>query len=370
MKFKVGNGKFKHPATGQIQLRKSLMALSEIQQSFYARSFDMASIRWWLVGLAVVILFLLGFLVVRAIRAGREKYRPYGCIVDRKAIRGFIRSAFDQRRPFEVQIQITQGQRRPTLRCSPDHLGADTMTLEVSGLKSLSNRWVDRAVVVFFRVMIEKDFTYYTFASRIAAINLPWSGVCQIVLPIPDALENRQKRSFLRLPPPREFFPGAAIWCGDQLPKPDDMADIAKWPRPRLLYIANRMEQFKILDLSAGGVRCCVPGHVAKTLQLHFTTAEHLILMLDLFDPEQNKKLRFWAECRVQNIWIEYATRDVHLGLQFCCWARSRIASTPGGHDSGMDWLKLSSSNEVEPIGNWIMRRHLEMFRENPVDNC
>jgi hypothetical protein len=33
-----------------------------------------------------------------------------------------------------------------------------------------------------------------------------------------------------------------------------------------------------------------------------------------------------------------------------------------------MEWLRLPSSNEVEPIGNWIMRRHLEIFRDLPPD--
>lgn len=344
------------------------MTLSEIQQSFYSRSFDAESVRWWLIGLGAIVLLLLVYLLVKAMLARRVKYSPYGCIVDPKMIRNIMRSAVDQRRPFEVQVQVDQGQRRPTLRCAADHLAADSLTLEVSGLKTLSDHWLGRTTTVFFRIMVDKEFTYYTFSSRIEGINLPWPGMCHIVLPMPTSLENRQKRSFLRITPPREFFPGAAVWYGEHFPKVENMSNIARWPRPRLLFIPERMEQFRVLDLSAGGARICVPGQVVKTFTLQFNTAEHLILMLDLFDPEQNKRLRYWTECRVQNVWVEHTTRDVHLGMQFLSWARPRDATAPGEQPTGIEWLKLSSANEVEPVGNWIMRRHLEMFRENPLE--
>lgn len=341
------------------------MTLTDIQQSFYARSFDAESIRWWLAGLGAVVLCLLAFHVAKTLRARKVKYSPYGCIADPKMIRNIIRSAYDQRRPFEVQIQTEPDRRRPFLRCAPEHFSSDSLTFEVSGLKSLSDNWLDRPVTVFFRILVEKELTYYTFLSRITGITLPAPDICQITLPLPTGLENRQKRSFLRITPPLEFFPGAAIWYGDHFPKTEAISDIAVWPRPRLFFIPERMEQFSLIDLSAGGARICVPGQVIKNCQLQFNAAQYLILMLDLFDPEQKKRFRYWLECRVQNVRTEYGNHDVHLGVQFLSWARAREIAEPGAHAAYIEWLKLSSSNEVEPVGNWIMHRHLEMFR-NP----
>lgn len=343
--------------------------LSEIQASFYARSFNIDAVNhllWSVAGIATLIILYLFF---RYIQARKVRYSPFGSIVDGRMIRNILRVAFDQRRPFEVQVQTDTGQRRPTLRCAPEYIGKDTFTVEISGLKSLSDKWIGRAVTVFFRIQLNKEFTYYTFASAIESIHAPRPEVCQISLPIPTALENRQKRSFLRILPPRDFFPGAAIWCADAMPPPEKIHEVSLWNRPKLLYLPGRMEQFQVLDLSAGGARLSVPHASIREFQLQFNSAEQIILMLDLFDPEQNRRLRFWMQCRVQNVWIEHSSRDVHMGLQFQAWARPKEGAAPGEQGGvGLEWLRLSASSEVEPVGNWIMRRHLELFRENPPD--
>lgn len=343
------------------------MTLSDIQQGFYSRAFDIQAVDTWLIGLAAVVGAITTYLAVKAIRARRVHYFPHGSITDPKMIQRIIREAFDQRRSFEVQVQTDTGQRRPTLRCAPEYLGQTSFTVEISGLKSLSDKWLGRAIAVYFRIMLDKEFTYYTFASRIDGIHQPRQGVCHITLPLPSALENRQKRSFLRMTPPPEFLMGAALWHGDNVPPPEKLNDVTLWARPQLLLIPDRMVQFSILDLSAGGIRLSVPSKVIRTTQLKFTAADEFILMLDLFDPENNKRLRFWMQCRAQNVWLEHGSHDVHMGLQFQSWARPKEgaeATQPGG----VEWLRLSSAHEVEPVGNWIMRRHLEMFREAPED--
>jgi hypothetical protein len=100
---------------------------------------------------------------------------------------------------------------------------------------------------------------------------------------------------------------------------------------------------------------------------LRFNTVEQVILMLDLFNADQGRSMRLWLACRVQNLWREHATRDIQMGLQFLAWARPREAAEheEGG---GIEWLRLSSANEVEELGNWIMRRHLELFRDSPAE--
>lgn len=343
------------------------MTLSDIQQSFFSRNFQLESIREWLIGFGVVITLLLLFTIYKAIQARRIRYNPYGSIVDERMIRNILRSAFDQRRPFEVQMQMDAGQRRPTLRCAPEYIGQNSLTLEINGLRTLSDHWKGRPVTIFFRIMAGREYTYYTFASTISGIHHPKSGICHLTVHTPTALENRQKRSFLRIAPPREFFMGGAIWCKDAMPTPENIAEISRWPRPRLLLIPERMEQFRLVDLSAGGARITIPNRVVRSLSLELGTTEQIVLMLDLFDPEQSRRLRFWMQCRIQNIWLEHQSRDMHMGVQFIAWARPK-----GGDETlqsdGIEWLRMSSSSEVEPVGNWIMRRHLELFREQPAD--
>lgn len=347
------------------------VSLSSIQESFFTRSFDIDAVSGWTWALGVLCLLLLAVTVFKALRARRIRYNPYGSIRDPRSIRSILRNAFDQRRPFEIQFHTENEQRRPTLRCAPEYLGKDSMTLEVSGLKSLSDKWLKRQVVAFFRIQIGNEFTYYTFTSRIESIHAPRPGICHLTLLIPQTLENRQKRSFLRIAPPKEFLLGAAIWHGDTMPSTEALNDITRWPLPKLLLIHDKVEQFQVLDLSAGGVRISIPHTTRRNMNIQFAAPEQLLLMLDLYDPENNKRLRFWLQCRIQNAWVEHSSRELHVGTQFQAWGRPKEApeySFLADDVAGIEWLRLPSTQEVEPLGNWIMRRHLELFREAPFD--
>jgi hypothetical protein len=129
------------------------------------------------------------------------------------------------------------------------------------------------------------------------------------------------------------------------------------------------MVQFQILDLSAGGIRLSISSEVMRSRQLHFNSLDQLILMLDIFDPASNQRMRFWMQCRAQNVWVEHGSRDVHIGMQFLSWGRPKEETGSAKH-SNVEWLRLSSAKEIEPLGNWIMRRHLELFRETPEDSA
>lgn len=345
------------------------MTLSDIQQSFYARTFNLESISNWIFGLATIVCLILLFLGIKAFIARRVRYQPHGTVTEPQVVSKIIRTAFDQRRPFEVQIATDSGERRPTLRCAPEYLGKTSLTLEINGLKSLSNKWLGRAIHVFFRVQDPKGaFTYYTFPSTIDGIFLPREGVCHITLPMPEQLENRQKRSFLRMEPPSELLMGAALWYGENMPTPEKLDDIGKWASPTLLLLPGKSRQFEIMDLSAGGVRLGIPSRVLRIEQLQFKMGEQLVMLVDLFDPEQSRRIRFWVQCRIQNVWLEHPSGDARLGMQFQAWAKPKETTEYGEYAGGIEWLRLSGSNEVEILGNWIMRRHLELFRELPQD--
>jgi hypothetical protein len=344
------------------------MTFQKIQQNFNSRSFDFESISLWLLGVSIIALLILLILAVKKLRAGRRSYQPEGSVDDPKAILAILKETFDQRRTFEVQLHTEAGHRRPTLRCTPEYLGKSRITIAVSGLESLSQRWVGRPVMVFFRLMLHNTFVYYTFASQISGISNPKRGVCHISLPLPERLDNRQKRSFLRINPPHEFILGSALWCGDHMPRPETFQDFFAWPRPKLLHIPHRVQQLQLLDISAGGARIGIEHKVLRRYKLKFNTLEQVILMLDLFDSDQGKRLRLWTLCRVQNQWREHSTRDVQLGLQFLAWGRPQSPNAEAENSGGVEWLRLSSANEIEGLGNWIMRRHLELFRDTPAE--
>ncbi len=343
------------------------MTLSEFQHSLTTRSFDVEFITLSLAGLGTVCAAIAAVILVRSLLARRVRYTPHGSVTDPRIIRQTFRLAFDQRRPFEIQVQTDGNERRPTLRCAPDSLGADVLVVEINGIRSLSSKWLGKALTVYFRVNVDGKFIYYTFSSHIASITAPRPGVCHITLPMPSTLDNRQKRSFLRMAPPLEYLPGAAVWHAESMPAPENYSDLAKWPPPLLLLLPGQSDHFNILDLSAGGCRLFFPGETLRRFGLEFTNIEQIILMLDLLDPESGKHLRFWLLCRIQSAWPSEKGRGVNVGMQFAAWGKPRetiLPESPGA----IEWLRLSSAREVESIGNWIMRRHLEMFRDIPAE--
>jgi hypothetical protein len=181
-------------------------------------------------------------------------------------------------------------------------------------------------------------------------------------------METKQKRAALRIPPPKEFLIESAIWCGKTMPQGEQFHDITTWLAPKLLLRPGNKEQFQFMDISANGARIHIPGTVFRTLDLHFSANEQLLLALDLLDPEYNKGLRFWMQCLVQSAWVNRATRIMDVGLQFSSWARLRknVPGNPPKTDpAAIEWLHLPSANGIETLGNWIMRRHLELFRKN-----
>ncbi len=340
--------------------------LQQIQSHFVNRAFDVTSATPWLLAVGFLCVVLITFFVVKLIRDRNRRYAPLDRVTDAGQVRAILRDSFEQRRPFEIQVAAENFTRRPTIRCSPDAIGTDTISLELTGIQSLSDNWLGRVVSVYFRTKIKGQFIYYTFPSSIKGIYIPKQGLCVISLEFPQYLDNRQKRSFLRISPPVEYLLGAALWPETSMPEPEKLGNLALWPRPKLLILPGTAEQFTIMDISAGGARLHIPYSAISEHGLEFSTVSQVMFMLDLQDTQQGKQLRLWLLCRIQSVWQEGASKNIQIGLQFLSWARPRAAADQTLQGSALEWLRLSSSNEVEPLGNWIMRRHLELFRELP----
>ncbi|MDR2123835.1 MAG: hypothetical protein LBP38_02485 [Desulfovibrio sp.] len=342
------------------------MTLTDIQHFFSLPPLNPEGIRVWLLTVGVSVLAVAVIFVIKLVVNYRTRLRPGGFIDDEKTIRNILSAAFDQRAVFEVQVKTAGGQRRPTLSCAADHLGASAVSLELNGLKSLSEKWIGRDIAVFFRIKVNKEVVFYTFSSTITGIRQQPPGACYISLPLPKSLENKQKRAFLRIAPPPSCLLGSAIWHSTSMPTADRLHDISLWPTPSLLYIPGITEQFVIVDLSAGGARLGLSSSIMHELRLQFNAIEQLILMVDLLDPESGKRLRLWLHSRIQSVWVDHASRMTNLGLQCLSWARPREQAIPGEPGS-LEWLRVSLASDIEPLGKWIMRRHIELFRDHPI---
>lgn len=337
--------------------RPSTGAFWEIQRHFLDRSLDFAATHEILVGLGCLAGGLVLFMLLLYLRP-RKAYVPQDWVLDREEIRFIISQALNQRTKFELQFTMDGETRRPALRCSGLELRGGDLVLETSGLNTLSPRWAGRNVDCFFMVRKRENYLFYAFTSSISHIKL-LKDQCFISIALPGKLEGRQKRSYLRIVPPDEYMLGAALWRGEDMPEDADRGDLALWPKPSRILLPGTRDDFYIRDISSGGMRLHLPRHILAEEMDNIHVSTQFMVMLDLWDPDKTRRLRFWMLCRMQSPVLDFETKGMDIGAQFLAWARP---AESGG--SNLLWLKIASSGEVEPLGNWIMRRHLEYFRE------
>lgn len=311
--------------------------------------------------LGVLVIFAALMALLRYYLESRKKLTPLGWVDSPKQINHILHNAVRYRSTFELQFPHRGFQRRPILRCSPDDISSAGLVLEAEGIKNIARNWTDRPVNCYFKINVKGQHIYYAFSSSIKSVEIKPRGRCSLTLHLPERLENRQKRAFLRIVPPREYLLGSAMWIGRNMPRLEDLPRMERWPRPALVMLPGKgKEQFEISDISAGGVRLTIPRKEMLMAGLELGIAENLVLILDLLNPGDRSRMRFWLHCRVQNFAAQYDTHNIETGLQFLAWA------VPKEDQTELDWVKLNRDLEVDLLGNWIIRRHLELFRDNP----
>ncbi|SBW00474.1 conserved hypothetical protein [uncultured delta proteobacterium] len=330
----------------------------EIQRHFLERTLDMNAIRETLIAVGVVVGIILLVMLILHFRP-KKPYVPQDWIFDAKQIRDLLGVALNQRAKIELHFSMEGEARRPALRCSAVALENGTILLEASGLASLSHKWQGRNVDCFFILRKQDSYAFYAFSTTIVEIRT-LKEACLITVKVPEKIESRQKRSYLRIPPPEEYMLGAAVWRGLDMPESLERNDLALWPKPSRIWLPGMREEFTFRDISSGGLRLHLPRHILAEEMDFIHVSTQFIVMLDLWEPDKAQRLRFWLLCRMQSPVLDFETKGMDIGAQFLSWAKP---AESGG--SNLIWLKLASSGEVEPLGNWIMRRHLEFFRES-----
>lgn len=330
----------------------------EIQRHFLERTLDLEAMRNLLLAVSIAVGVILLLMLIRLFRP-QKPYAPQDWVMEQGAIRDILTEALSQRAKMELHFASEGEGRRPALRCSAMRVDDKTLLLEASGLTTLSHQWEGRRTDCFFMVRHKDNYVFYAFTTTIVAITEK-KDYCLISVALPEKLETRQKRSYLRITPPEEYMLGAAIWRGPDMPDDSVRDDLALWPEPSRIWLPGTREDFIIRDISSGGVRVQIPRHMLTEEMEYTHISTNFLMMLDLWEPDKASRLRFWLLCRMQNPVLDFETKGLDVGAQFLAWAK------PAGQGgSALVWLKLASSGEVEPLGNWIMRRHLEFFRES-----
>lgn len=319
-------------------------------------------------GIAVVTFIVLGLLILlamilallRFLHDRKRSFLPVGSITSHEQILQILNTALEQRSTIEVQFARMEGEpQRPSMRCAPEDVTALSLVVDAFGLGFAEDGWHGRQVVCYFKIILRGQNVYYTFESTVNDLCRAGKERSLLTLKLPEQITNRQKRAFLRVQPQSSYYLGAAIWRDKRMPEDSALADLSKWPRPGLVLLPGRLQQFRINDISAGGMRLALPANTDIADALDFAVSEQIIVLVDLLAPEGPKpRLRFWLRCRVQNVMIDSFTQETQVGVQYLNWAMPKE-----GGSSSIEWLRLTRDNEVSPLSNWIIQRYLELIR-------
>jgi hypothetical protein len=337
---------------------------SEISRSFTDTSArEMVSMQVIMVLLAVVAV-LVAIIIIMWLRSKRSAvYVPHGWVLDPQSIRTDLKNAMDQRSKMELQFHSETDKRRSTF-CILYDLGADSVTMECSSLKNISSNWLGKTVDCYFRMQDEKRTPqHYMFTSSIIGIRPVGNEICHLNLSVPEKLEMKQKRAALRVDPPEQYIMGIALWPEKLLADAKHDMNFKNWGKPVLSFIPGKRAQVRLVNISAGGVKLHIKRHDAKECGLSFNIGDRIFILLDLWEPETGTRTRYWLLCRLQMPYVDFETRDVDLGLQFI----QRAEAVENAHGE-LYWLPPLRGNEVDEIGNWAMRRHLELYREKGLE--
>jgi hypothetical protein len=232
-------------------------------------------------------------------------------------------------------------------------MDGQAMVLEISGLASLTDRFLGQDIACFFRI-VERDDRhreiFYSFTTKILRIRHAQTQTVQIAVTVPESLEGTQRRKSLRLMPDLQKFSHLAFWKYDA----SGGFDITK---PTLSH-SHFKNGLSLLDnLSAGGLRLTLRRAVIKEQGLVLQKGDRFIVFFTFAERLPKQLEEYWLVVKLNNIRLEPVSGDMTLGMEF-------IASGIRQAETGkIAWEKVAD-NVIDDLAQRIYQWHLALYRE------
>ena len=335
----------------------------EIGRNFSASTFRNDTALFTVYALTGIVVILVAVIIYLWFKnRSHRKYVPHDWVLHPSHIMNTLTAAHDENEKFEIQFH-SNGEKRRSTSCALTSLDEETLTLHCTGLSSMQGDTIGKNVDCYFQIRkFGSGSTFFMFTSPIAGIRSCTDGTSILSVKTPNKLEQRQKRASLRISPPQQYCMGLAMWVAPAGLAPKGKINIRQWGRPLLAYLPEKTFQLALDNISAGGVKLRIPKDEVKRCELDFKIGDKLFLLLDLWDPDTGQRVRYWILCRIQNPFIDYVTHDAELGLQFLCTAHPEANAS-----EELSWGEEVPADGIDSIGNWVMRRHLELYREKGI---
>lgn len=336
---------------------------TQIGNNFSASSFRTETALYTVYALLLVVVALIAVILFMWFKNRKgAKYIPHDWVLHPSHISNTLGMARDEHEKFELQFH-SKGEKRRSTSCLLTKITPEALTIECSGLTNLQSKWVGKDVDCYFQVKKSSTGnTFFMFTTPIIGIRGYTDGTSVLTLKTPNKLEQRQKRASLRISPPSQYIMGLAVWSAPENISAKGTLDIRQWGRPVLTYLPEKNCQITLDNISAGGIKVRIPRAEVRNCNLDFSIGDKLFLLLDMWDPDTGQRVRYWLLCRVQNPFIDFVTHDAELGMQFLY-----LAQPDAKNAAELRWNEEPIGSGLDSIGNWVMRRHLELYREKGI---
>ena len=305
--------------------------------------------------LASVVVISVGYVLAR-----KYVFRPrppsFGRIQDPRIIEDILATALSLRSRMEMAFYSKTGGRRH-IYCSLAEYSLQHILLELPATSRPDEKWIGRHVTCYFRIQMGKQHPmFYNFSTSIEQVSKNDQGLPIIFLTRPSVIELGQKRQHLRIDPPVRLLHSVILWPAVRTRGYALQGDVRQWPQP-ISKLKPESHELVVRDISAGGIRLELDRKSVKDLEA--AKGQEYFLRLALNVPDQRKPLILFLAGSLVNLFDDIQDSTLTMGLQFSSRGTGGTPEHPV-----LTWKDIKPEDGVEELGNWVLRRHLELYRE------
>ena len=298
---------------------------------------------------------LMGVYFLQRRYRARRALEPVNWLTRPAHIRSVMDRALQARSPVELSFEDNQS-RRVTTQCTLLDLGEGEFFLEPPYKTGFTESMTGRTMRCFFGAPSDKSKVqkvFYTGVCPLLEVQDRGMGVKRLRMGAPVRLSVSQKREHLRLTPPSKFMGRVVLWS-DSLGSRTAFEAAAKGDRVRF----PRSPKVKLIDLSAGGMALeAVYENRRQRKEESPAVGDDCYLMFEVVKPGGLGVRPFFVSARPR--------QRLELGLtaQLRLKFTHHVYPDPKKPDF-LHWERLGSDGLVE-LDDWIVARHLELFRKH-----
>jgi len=334
----------------------------EISRNLTSWQLNTAAVAVLAVIFGLLVLVLLAYALGKTFRKGRSPFgKPVFLVSDRKEIEALFETALDDRSKFELNFDPKS---KFQSICSLVSIQPGGLVLEPPANIVPKQSWVGRTVYVYFSIPQEKNKRlFYFFSSPITDIIKynPQRVFLQVAQP--DKVQQKSKRNLYRLDPRLESIRSLVVWPAKYRPSGHLVSDIHQFDSPLFeLASFDQNKTIELVNISGGGLRVKIPNRCRKHTQFDPDETKELVTFLSLSSHDSSLPSNFYLLSRIRNIYKDFSTSDLELGLQFT-W----LGTPDPEHPNELSWAPVDAVEGVDSIVTWVMKEHLKLYREKGI---